>query len=318
MDGRLRSAFETAFPDQEVTNVGSTGPSWNERNRTVEVEFTDGKTVYLKVALDGDGSRIARERAVIGYVGATDSVPVPKVLSSDPDGPVPYLVTEPVTGQPFLDSWTGANTEERATLARQVGRSLASLHDRWFDDHGHVVDGGADGLELRTGSWTDVLVDTIGEMRGLAPADRFDHHFDEVIAAVEENRELLDDAPAALLHGDPAKPNCFLDDGEVGLLDWEIAHVGDPARDLHRVRDQQIDSLRTDGPERLVTALYEGYRDWAGDLPDGFEERRPVYEAVRHLGTSGFFERVVEYVDESPDELERWVQAEMDRRLAEL
>ena len=324
MDERLSAALDAAFPDREVAELRSTGPSWNDQNRTVRVEFANGRSAYLKYATDGDGSRVARERAVLEYVGVNCGVSVPTVLASDADGTplkrgdgaVPYLATAPVRGANLLDRWSGASPDERAALAREVGAALAGVHERRFGSHGHVVGGGADSLELRTGPWTDVLVDKIDEMRSMAPSDRFDYHFDEVAAAVEANRDLLDDAPAALLHGDPAQPNCFRGESGVGFLDWEIAHVGDPVRDLHRARDQQFDSLRADAPEEVTTAFYDGYRERAGGLPDGYEDRRPVYEAVRFLGTSGFVEKVAQYVDEPVEELAAWIRKEMDRRLA--
>ncbi|AGB38312.1 hypothetical protein Natoc_2548 [Natronococcus occultus SP4] len=55
------------------------------------------------------------------------------------------------------------------------------------------------GLELETGAWTDVLVERIAWMRELASSDRFDHHFDAVVGAVEDSRGRLDEAPAILI-----------------------------------------------------------------------------------------------------------------------
>lgn len=318
MDEQVASVLRRAFLDREVEAVGDTGPSWNDQNRTVRVEFADGEPTYLKLVVDGNGTRIARESAVIDYVRANCEVPTPTVLASDADAEVPYLATAPMEGQNLLAAWQDADADERAAMAREVGRALAGVHAIRFEDHGRVGGGGAGGLELRTAPWTDVLVEQIGEMRSLASSDRFDHHFDEVIAAVEANRETLDDAPAALLHGDPARPNCFRTDDGIGFIDWENAHVGDPAREIHRARDQQFDSLRSAGPEQVVSAFREGYREQAGGLPAGFEDRRPVYEAVRFLGTSGFFDKWVEFADESPDELAEWTCEEMDRRLAEI
>lgn len=65
-----------------------------------------------------------------------------------------------------------------------------------------------------------------------------------------------------------------------------------------------------------MTALHDGYRAEAGGLPQGFHDRQPLYAAVRLLGTSGFFERTADFVDEPPADLARWLDAEMDRRLA--
>ncbi|SDN02107.1 Predicted kinase, aminoglycoside phosphotransferase (APT) family [Halogranum gelatinilyticum] len=316
MDEDVASALGSAFPSREVDDIGSTGPSWNEKNQTVRVEFVDGGAVYLKLAADGDGSRIRRERAVLDYVSANYQVPTPTVLVSETDTRVPYLVTDPVAGETVSRVWADADDAERAAVARQVGKALASLHSRRFDGHGRVVGGDADGLELDRGLWTDVLNESVAEMRELAPDDRFDGYFETVTDAVETNRSLLDDAPAALLHGDPAGPNSFCVGDDVGFLDWERAHVGDPARDLYRAYDQQFCTLRAAASERITTAFFDGYRERAGGLPDGAEKRRPVYEAVRFLGVVGYFEHWVEFSDEPSDELATWMEGEMERRLA--
>jgi aminoglycoside phosphotransferase (APT) family kinase protein len=315
MDEQVAAALDAGFPDRDVGQVVEAGPSWNEANLTVGVEFADGGRIYLKTASDADGSRIARERAVVDYVAAHTSVPVPAVVAADADAPVPYLATAPVDGTDLLTLWSDADQSGREALARRVGQGLARLHTARFDAPGHVVGGDADGLDLDTAPWTDVLVDTIELMRELAYSDRFDHHFDRVIDAVRANRDLLDDTAAALLHGDPAQPNCFAVDGRIGFLDWEVAHVGDPARDVYRCRDQQFTPVRDDPPDALIDAFYDGYRREAGGLPDGYHDRVPVYDAVRLLGVSGHFGQTVEFYDEDPDEFADWLDAEMDRRL---
>ncbi|WP_231184835.1 phosphotransferase [Haladaptatus sp. DYF46] len=316
MDEQVATALDDAFPHRNVDAVNPSGPSWNDENRTVGIDFSDGERVYLKMANDGDGTRIARERAVIAYVGAKSVVPVPTVLASEPERRVPYLVTAPVSGPSLLQSWSDASVSERAELARRVGTALANIHSLRFENHAHIVGGDADGLELEAGPWTDVLAERVTEMREIASSDRFDHRFDDVLEAVEANRDLLDESPAALVHGDPAQPNCFHGEDGIGFLDWEIAHIGDPVRDIERTRNLQIDSLRGDGPEEIVAAFYDGYRERAGGLPDGFEERRRVYDAVRLFGHTGVFDEYVSFLDVPPDELADWMETEMNRRLA--
>ncbi|SEK67266.1 phosphotransferase family protein [Haloferax larsenii] len=314
MDDRIETALGRAFPGRDVDSVAPAGISWNEKNTTVRVEFADGEVVYLKVAHD-HGVRIARESAVVAYVGAHTDVPVPTILSSEADAPVPYLATAPVTGQILVEPWGNATESARESLASETGAALARVHALRFDDHGLITGGDASQLELETGSWTDVLVETIDHTRALATTDRFDHYFDEVVAAVEENRRLLDDAPAALVHGDLAQPNCFRVGDRIGFLDWEIAHVGDPVRDLYRAKKQQFNVFRTDPPERGVEALFEGYRSVAGGLPEGYADRRPIYEAVWFLIVPGFFDKFVEDYDEDPEELAAWMADEMSRLL---
>ncbi|ESP88966.1 phosphotransferase, partial [Candidatus Halobonum tyrrellensis G22] len=64
-DDRVSAAVAAAFPDRAVAALGATGPSWNDDNRTVSVEFADGGAAYLKAVVAGDGSAVARERAAL-------------------------------------------------------------------------------------------------------------------------------------------------------------------------------------------------------------------------------------------------------------
>lgn len=335
MDEPLATALERAFPDHDVVETAPAGPSWNPANRSVHVEFADGSRRYLKLAVDGDGTRVARERAALAFVGSNYDVETPTVAASDAEGPVPYLATVPMEGRPLTEVWSEATETKRLDLARRIGDALARVHAERFPRHGRIVgldtdydpgvaaDGttanvAADDLALATGPWSEVLVATIEEMRENVPSDRLDHHFDDVVAAVRANADLLDTAPATLLHGDPAMPNCIIGADGFGFLDWELAHVGDPVRDVYRARDQQFAGLQDEGPEKVVSAFHDGYSQRAGGLPEGYEDRVPVYRAVRLLGASGFVERFAEYRGESTDELAEWIDAEMDRRLGRL
>lgn len=312
------AALDAAFADREVREVGTTGPSWNETNETVRVTFTDGGSVYLKVARDGDGTRFARERAVTDYVAARTDVPVPDVLAVDANGKPPYLVTAPVDGTPLWQRWDAADDDERRGLARAVGRALAHLHRLQFDGHGRFDGGGADGLSFDCRAWPDLLADDVRYMREQAPSPRFPGYYDDLLAAIAMNRDRLVDAPAALLHGDPARPNAVVDDGRVGFLDWERAHAGDPVRELCRARDQQLAGLREPADPALVGSFHDGYRAVAGSLPDGDEERRPVYEAVRLTAPVGYFDNYLEFADIEASVLADWLREEMDDRLAAL
>ncbi|MFC5277902.1 phosphotransferase family protein [Halorubrum rubrum] len=356
MDPSLETALADAFPDRPVEGLVDVGPSWNGGNETVGVDFADGGRAYLKVALDANGSRIARERAVLEYVSARRPVPVPAVVAADPDAERPYLATAPASGRDLHAVLEGADADRREALLRRVGGALATLHAVRFASHGEIVGRGetvgigeakreaaggrdgdpvasdragdpdAPGLEIAAASWTDTLRSTIERTREIGTTDRLARHFDAVIDCVESNRERLDRAPAALLHGDVAPPNAFLaaeragdgngGDPRVGFLDWELAHVGDPARDLVRARDQLCNGFDYEGPDRFGEAVYEGYCDRAGGLPEGFATRRPIYRVVRVLGRSGFLDQWVTYLDEPMDDLVERIDAELDARLA--
>lgn len=102
----------------------------------------------------------------------------------------------------------------------------------------------------------------------------------------------------------------------MGLLDWEIAHVGDPARELHRARRQLLGSQYFDAADELGTVLFDSYREAAGSLPEGFEERQEIYEAVGYLGLAGFFSKWAPDDDRPEEEIADAVAAELERRLS--
>lgn len=350
MEETVGTALGEAFPGRVIDRTFGVGPSWNGANETVGVAFADGGRAFCKVAVAGDGSRIARELAVLRYLDAERSISGPEVLAGDPDASVPYLVTAPAPGRGLLGVWEEAEETQREALLRRVGATLATLHAERFETHAEILGGGDEsetgmrgesGLILDPAPWPDVLRATIERTREIGTSERLADHYDAVFDCVEANRDRLGGAPAALLHGDVAKPNLFVvdkaeseagaeseadansdaeygpDAGPDGIvpIDWELAHIGDPTRDLVRAEDQLLNGFDSRGPERYADALYKGYRDRAGGLPPGFAERRPVYEVVRMLGRSGFIDQWATYLDEPIDDLVDRANAELRARL---
>ena len=339
----IERAVSAAFPDRSVARLTGVGPSWNGANETVGVVFADGGRAFLKVAHADESHRLARERAVLRYVGGRGPIPVPAVLAADPAGDPAYLATAPAPGRALLGAYDAASDTERERLLRRVGAALAALHAGRFAEHGEIVGAGteagtavdgeefecesapADGLSIEFAPWTDVLLATIERTREIGTSERLADHYDAVVDCVRRNRDLLDGAPAALLHGDVTKPNLFVTTDESGAaaegtpgiaaIDWELSHVGDPARDLVRAEDQLLNGFDSTGPDRFAAALRAGYRDRAGELPAGFERRRPVYEVVRMLGRSGFIDQWVTHLDEPIDSLVERADAELRARL---
>ena len=205
----LSTVLESIFPDRDVTSVSAPGPSWNENNSMMAVAFANGEIMFVKMANDGDSSRIRRERTVIDYVGTTHEIPLPALLASQITGDVPYLIMSPMPGKRLDRYWSSATTAEKATTLRAVGTTLAELHADRFEAHGHIVGGTADALRLETGPWAEVLVDRIDTVRNLASSRRFEQYYDRVTTAVEDNRTVLNEAPAAIVHGDPHRRTVF-------------------------------------------------------------------------------------------------------------
>ncbi len=162
--------------------------------------------------------RVGMEGALLRAAGAA-GVPVPGVvaLGEDDDLGVSWLVVERLEGETIPrkilrdGQWAGA----RRALTAQAGHTLAAIH---------TIDPGAiPGLAP-----TDPLGDPLPFLDALG----------EVRPALELGVRWLGahgppDGPRVVVHGDYRLGNLLVGpDGLRGVLDWELAHTGDPAEDV--------------------------------------------------------------------------------------
>jgi aminoglycoside phosphotransferase (APT) family kinase protein len=167
----------------------------------------------------GSERDITLEADVLRVVRAT-GVPVAEVVASSRDPDVlgaPFMVLTAVPGETIArrilrdDRFAGA----RAALPSQLGFALATLH---------AVDPAAvPGLAAtdQVGQYRDAL-DTLGE-----PHPAFELGF----RWLEAHRPPA--GPPAVVHGDFRLGNVIVDESGLGaVVDWELAHLGDPMEDL--------------------------------------------------------------------------------------
>ena len=185
----------------------------------------EGAVVPLIVQVDrGDGAQGAKvrtERALLEAAHAA-GVPVPAVVAmgdgggDDPVG-AGWLVVERLEGETIPrkilrdDEWAQA----RAALAAQCGQALAGIHT--------IASDTIEGLPRR-----DPLADPLPWLDALG----------EVRPALELGARWLDarrppPGPSVTVHGDYRLGNLLVGPhGLRGVLDWELAHAGDPAEDV--------------------------------------------------------------------------------------
>jgi aminoglycoside phosphotransferase (APT) family kinase protein len=185
----------------------------------------DGASVPLIVQVDrGDasqGAKMRTERALLEAARAA-GVPVPAVVAmgdgadGDPVG-AGWLVVERLEGETIPrkilrdDEWTAT----RHQLGAQCGQALAAIHGIGPDS--------IEGLPRR-----DPLADPLPWLDALG----------EVRPALELGARWLaarrpPAGPRVTVHGDFRLGNLLVGpDGLRGVLDWELAHAGDPAEDV--------------------------------------------------------------------------------------
>lgn len=169
------------------------------------------------------GASRGTERSVIAAAAAA-GVPVPAVLSGSDDPAVlgaPFFVMARVAGEalPRRILRDDAYAHARGVLAVQCGEALARIHT--------VDPEGVDGL----GRYREPA-DLVAEMRSGLDALGEPHPVFE-LALNWLDDQLPAPSPPRLVHGDFRMGNLLVDaDGLAAVLDWELAHAGDPAEDL--------------------------------------------------------------------------------------
>lgn len=195
--------------------------------------------------------------AALMRAAARLGVPVPTVLADD-DGAVagsPCIVTERLEGETIArkllrdEEWATA----RQRLVRQAGEALAAIHR---------IDPGV-APSLKGG-------DQLEQLRQMLDG------FDQPLPAFELGLRWLEahrptSPRTTVVHGDFRLGNLFVDhDGLAGVLDWELAHLGDPVEDLgwYCVRAWRFGSPLPAGGMGTREELLEAYAAAGGDPVD--------------------------------------------------
>ena len=156
--------------------------------------------------------------AALMRAAADQKVPVPPVVTSGPAGPLdgPFLVTEHVEGEtiPPRIQKDPQLAEARRALPAQFGTALARIQR---------IDPGT--TELVEHEPTAVIRDQLDLVGGAHPVLEWG------LRQLDAERPTR--GPLTLVHGDYRNGNVIVGaDGLRAVIDWELAHLGDPLEDL--------------------------------------------------------------------------------------
>ncbi|MEV0358666.1 phosphotransferase [Nocardia sp. NPDC050697] len=167
----------------------------------------------------GDAARMRAEVACLRAAAAA-GVPVPAVLAAGDTAPgieAPFILTEHVAGEalPRKVLRDPEFAAVRTGLATELGRVLGAVHGTPVDTLGMLAD--TDPL--------DAIEAVHRDLRDPRPA------VEAGLRWLREHRPA--DRPRALVHGDFRLGNLLVDGtGVRAVLDWELAHLGNPIEDL--------------------------------------------------------------------------------------
>ncbi|MGW2222962.1 phosphotransferase family protein [Nonomuraea sp. NPDC001684] len=228
---------DAAVPDAVRLPGGASRETW-----ALDVVVPGGDRHELVLRLDGPGAALEAgtglaEEARLMRAAADAGVPVPHVVAAagppagPPTGPPtgPYVLMSRIPGEtiPRRILRDEAYREARPKLAAQCGRALAAIHRMplsCLPETGPATAPAtapqavpADPLRF----WRDVL-DLTGQPHPV---------FELALRRLEADRPPA--VPASVVHGDFRNGNLIVGpEGVRAVLDWELAHAGDPLEDL--------------------------------------------------------------------------------------
>lgn len=193
--------------------------------------------------------------AVLLRAAGRAGVPVPEVVATDDGGDelgAPFVITRAVPGEtiPRKLLRDPALAEVRSRLAHDCGRILAEIHSVPVDAVAAVLTEPDQIDQFRD------LLDVLGE-----PHPAFELGFRWL------DRHRPETTPRALVHGDFRNGNLIVGpDGVRAVLDWELAHLGDPVEDLgwFCVRAWRFGSAHRAGGFGSAEDLLAGYAAGGG------------------------------------------------------
>ena len=177
----------------------------------------DGRPLVAQLQREGDVRDMLVEASVVGAAGAA-GVPVPSLVASGrrEDGGA-FMIVEAIDGETIArkiqrdDEFSAA----RDSFAAQCGAALAQTHAIDPDSIDGLV--ATDQIEQYT-----AVLDELGQAHPV---------FELTRNWLLENRP--SDARRCLVHGDFRLGNLIVGtDGLRAVIDWELAHIGDPMEDL--------------------------------------------------------------------------------------
>jgi aminoglycoside phosphotransferase (APT) family kinase protein len=257
----------------------------------VWVEDAEGEHAYIVRADPPPGESIvqsdrAAEWSILRAVHGAGSIPMPAPLWFDETGSElgsPAIVTQMIDGPSLLGAALERDPSEHFAMAGRVCELAVRIHSLDLESLRPRIE--------RPASW-DEYID--GRIQEWVDAERAAPNSDPFMRLIARWLAANKPAPVPLtfVHGDFQPANIVLDrDGGHHMIDWELAHVGDPREDLGWLALCGVNQppwLIADDPQ----SFYDRYAELMGLPPEAVDAAAIAYFTV--LGSTTVYVRIME------------------------
>ena len=204
------------------------------------------------------------ENDLLSYLSSQNKIQAPKLIASDLEKQYfdsPAHIFEAETGRPFIAICREAQPDQYGTLNQIVAKTGAAVHHLDISKLPKTIS--------RPTNWDDYLTEEIEFFRKTESDSNSSRPFLRYMAKwLDENRP--PEAPLSLVHGDFQVSNMLEAEGDTGalLVDWELAHIGDPREDLGWFT-MVCGAIPPNILEADVESFYDTYRaatGWSKDI----------------------------------------------------
>lgn len=234
-EAALLAFIRERFPDERDVAIEKSGfISGGTSKFTMLITLKNTATLPTDIVLRGDasgtfgGASVTYEYRLIKAVHEHGGC-VPKPLALEETGKVfgsPFMLVERRSGA-SIGHMQNLPKQQDPALNEDIAARLAELHRIPTSAFGNWINGADMPSSAKALQWIDE------GLRNWLPLDMPSTVFSTAFEWLRRHVDINDRAPRTLVHGDYGLNNILVENSKVTtILDWEFAHLGNPAYDL--------------------------------------------------------------------------------------
>lgn len=233
-ENALRKLIVQKFPDEASIEIEKSGfISGGQSKFTLGIDLSGAKKLPGRIILRGDGEGQFSGAGVadefrLQQIMFNTGVSVPEPLALEETGEVfgsPFMLSACAAGDCIGHMFKMPEPDEQALV--EIAQNLAKIHAIDTKVFGDSIDNATNPTSEKVLEWLE-----IGH-RDLHATGFNSSVFETAFSWLKENVAINDSARRVLVHGDYGLNNILIENSRVtAILDWEFAHIGNPAYDL--------------------------------------------------------------------------------------